>query len=243
MSLKFPASLPENKIKPLVASGFLVLVCAADAATVIAPDAADNTIAFEAEIGLIDNSFGSSTLGWQVDAGTSPGGPSGGSWVANTENETATVPTNLLSFDINFQKTGGYTIYYRAGYTTVDFQDSRDSAGDNDSFYYEAGPLGGATNFIQQNSIAGLSNTEWVWRNGSNNNITVGASGILNWSVTGREDGFVIDRFVLVHEDETATINATFLDGLSNASVIPEPSQGVLMGLAGLALSRRRRRG
>jgi hypothetical protein len=212
-------------------------------AAIIAPEATDNTIAFEAEIGEIDNTFSDPAIGWEIGAGTAPTSASGASWVAATEDAGSTAPRNTMSYSINFQKTGTYTVHYRVAFTTVDFQDARDAAANNDSFYYENGAIGGGTSYQERNSIP-VSASSWTWNSGLSNDITVGSSGVTDWLVSNREDGFVIDRFVLVHDDETATIDAAFLDSLDNTNVVPEPGSLALgaIGLLGLVGFTRRKR-
>jgi hypothetical protein len=203
-----------------------VMACTAQAGLIITPGASDTTIAFEAEIGTIYNFYDDPSKGWVVDGVSSPAaGASGGSYVVATENHYTDpdIPHNSIAFSINFAKTGNYTLYYRDAYTTQDFEDPRDDAANNDSFYYEDGALGGAWTFEEENSIPGISASSWDWANGPSDDITVSSAGTQMWVVGNREDGFMLDRFVLVHEDETATVDDAFLDGLANTQLVPEP--------------------
>jgi hypothetical protein len=229
-------------IKYIIACFALALpIGSATAATIL--QSGSNTIAFEAEIGDIDNSFDTALFGWEVDGVTTPlAGASGGSLVVATEDSTTAAPSNTITFDIDFTKTGNYNTWFRVAYTTQDYEDSRDSGANNDSFHYESGSIDDMTlSWTTMNSIP-ISISAWAWVNGSSI-ASVGTAGASSWLVSNREDGLVLDRIVLVHSDETATVSAAFLDGLSNnATAVPEPSSTVFLGLGGLALILRRRR-
>jgi len=235
-----------NRALALSAGLAVVIASAAQASLVITPGPTDTTIAFEAELGTIDNSYGDPTKGWVVDGVTSPAtGASGGSYVVATEHTTSSPPHNTLTFNIKFAKTGTYTLWHRNAYTTQDFDDTRNSASNNDSFFYEDGTLGDATKTYETLNSYTTSTSAWEFDSAPSNDITIGSTGITSWIVGNREDGSMLDRFVLVHEDEPATVNETFLEALANTTVVPEPTTlliwSLLAGL-GVGLGWRRRK-
>ncbi|MBT8036723.1 MAG: PEP-CTERM sorting domain-containing protein [Verrucomicrobiae bacterium] len=218
--------------------GAAALATSVQAATIV--QGGLDTIAFEAEIGSIDNTFDNAALGWEVDGVTAPlAGASGGSLVVAAENHSA-APANTITYNIDFTKTGNYDAWFRAAYTTQDYENFNDTAVNNDSFYYEDGTIGDAPSWREMNGISGLSDTVWLWFKGTTT-VVVGSAGTTDWLISNREDGFIIDRLVLIHEDDVNPVNDAFLDGLSN-SAVPEPSSAALLGVAGLALILRRKR-
>jgi hypothetical protein len=203
-----------------------------------------NFIAFEAEIGDIDNTYDTPSIGWLVDGVTTPpAGASGGSLVVSTENNSDgdPQPHNTLTYNIDFTKSGSYSFWFRAAFTGQGYEDTRTNAPNNDSFYYESGTIDDATlEWTTLNSLSVLSDTSWKWYNGGAN-IDVSAAGASSWLISNREDGMILDRIVLVHPDYTGTVDAAMLDGLAN-NPVPEPSTLSLAVLGLIGLIRRRRR-
>mgnify|MGYP006272317491 FL=1 len=209
-----------------------ITASASSAATIIQDDA--NYIAFEAEVATIDNSFGTPSTGWVVDGATVfPSSPSEGSFVVTTERTTGSPPTNLLTFDITLINDGGYRPWFRVAYSN---EDTTSSSGFHDSWYFQSGLDGGGWKEDNGNSV---NTSSWTWHNGGAD-VTFSSTGSASWAVSSREDWLIIDRIVLISEDNTDSVDAAYLDGLEN-SVIPEPASLALFGLGGLMILARRR--
>jgi hypothetical protein len=204
----------------------------------------DHYVAFEAETGDIDNSSGtqppSANPGWVVDGVVSPpSGASEGSFVVNTDTTLEAAPNDTLTYTIVLSNHGAYTPWFRAAYTTQDYELSTDPANVNDSWYFQSGLDG--VNWTEDNGNP-VSATEWKWFNGGAS-VTFSSAGTVDWVVSSREDGLILDRIVLISEDNPDTVDDAYLDGLANS--IPEPNTFVLFG-AGLLTAwfgRRWRRG
>lgn len=237
-----PPLAAQAKCSVLLAIAFLLSADSMQGATIVQDD--NDYIAFETEIGDIDNSDGtqppSANPGWIVDGvttGPMPANPSGDSYVVNTDNDLGNAPNDTLAYEIDLLNDGGYTAYFRYAYTTQNYEGADDRANQNDSWYYQSGSDGAS--WTRMNGV-GPSLTAWKWRAGGDD-VTFSATGTVDWLVSSREDGAILDRIVLISEDNTNTISDTYLDSLDNSTVVPEPATAALLGLAGIALLRRRR--
>lgn len=140
--------------KSLLGVGLAAALISGDAhAIVITPSPSDTVILFEAEAGEIDNSFDfgadpAGERGWVIDGVTQadpgvPAGTSGGSYILaneDTGNDIA-APFNTVTYTIDFQQIGFYSIYIRAAWTSEDLDgNGADGRSQNDSLYW--GPTG-----------------------------------------------------------------------------------------------------
>lgn len=198
-------------------------------------------VAFEAEIGTIDNSGGSPDAGWVVNGvttGNMPADPSGESYVVNTDNSTADAPNDILSFELSLITTGNYTGWFRIAYTDQDYEQSSDASNVNDSFFYQNGT--DAQDWRRDDNSPKLDAWQWVKGDGGDDDINFASTGPRTWQISSREDGLIMDRIVLISENNNDNVDAAYLDGLANS--IPEPGTLALLGLGGLAALVRRRR-
>jgi len=138
-----------------------------------------------------NNSASDPLLGWVLNGVSEPLPPFGasrGGYLVNTENlfleesiDGFSTTTNTLGYDIDFQKTGEYRIYFRASFTTEDFQGTSDLPTGNDSIYWGPNPgptteIAGDIDFARVNRLGqawidngGISSAddlvddEWRW--------------------------------------------------------------------------------
>jgi hypothetical protein len=100
-----------------------------------------------------------------------------------------------------------------------------------------------------------ITQDEFIWFNvsagdaptssGYNRNSTtfnVAAAGDQTWQLGGREENFRIDAIAFVSTNEFDGLTALEATSRLDASLIPEPSSTMLLGLVSIALLGRRRR-
>ena len=201
------------------------------------------TIAFQAESGTF--STGTDTFSIGNDANASEGQYITTSTPAAGNNAN----TATATYTLTVAAAGDYTFYARIFVPTGD-------PGGDDSFYAPSNVANGSGDFdntsIEINNLQNGNPGNYFWVNtntetafptgAGRTGVTDGdpgqyalSVGTTNFTIRGREDGLLIDAFVLDTDD---TLNATQLDN----ALIPEPSAFALLmlGLGGFALRRRR---
>ena len=188
-------------------------------------------IGFEAESG---------TLGADFDPAQADLDALGGTYITTETDGSGDSPgtdARTVSYSLNVAA-GTYDVYVRA-------RVGAGGATDDSLFLAKAFGDADATVIAEWHKINGAG--AWVggypatapdfgW--GQVNGLTVtSAGGAVTWEIGAREDGFDVDAFALVSTGQSVTDN-----DLDNA-VIPEPGSFALLGLGGLLIGARRRRG
>jgi endo-1,4-beta-xylanase len=213
----------NKKIKttlPLAAFAGLALTASSSHAAIIG---------FEAESG---------TLGADFDPAQADAGALGGFYITTeTEKITGNNPeteARTVSYSLNVAA-GTYDVYVRGRVGPGNAND--------DSFFY-ANAFGDAdptvtTDWQQINGMGsfGVPQVSFGWSSALTATVT-STGGTVQWEIGPREDGFDMDAFALVSTGQVVTDAE-----LSAAVAVPEPSTTALLGLGGLALILRRRKG
>lgn len=185
---------------------------------------------------------GAATIGFEAETFYAEGGNGfdivtdvdalGGEYITTASNSLS--PGHTATYSLTFSEAGDYDLYAKIQVPGNDQQD-----GANDSFYapddFGSSPGWELVNGL---SVAGQSDAVYHWRNITSDFTSTtynpGGAGTLDFTISGREDGLLIDAFVLSTD---SNLSDTDLDN----AVIPEPTALALLGLGAAALLRRRR--
>lgn len=186
---------------------------------------------------------GAATIGFEAETFYAEGGNGfdivadvdalGGESITTASNSTS--PGNTATYSLTFSEAGDYELYAKILIPGSDNDD-----GGNDSFYapddFGSSPVWEEVNGL---SVNGPSDTVYHWRNITSDFTSTtydpGGAGTFDFMISGREDGLLIDAFVLSTD---SNLSDTELD-----AVIPEPATLALLGLGGaVMLSGRKRR-
>ncbi len=208
-------------------------------ASLILQGATDNYVAWEAEIGNITDPDGDNATWFEInDAGAS----AGKALQADASPGTGDKATDegLVTYKLKFSMADDYNLFIRV--RSVDTGGA--GLSDNDSLYIPDKTNNNGFGVVPDEGKSLATATYQWFDTTAEGRYTVGVldiGNVLEFSVGIREEGFVIDRFVLFKRFE-AQPDSDALDRLEN-SQIPEPATLALMGLglAGIGYQRRRK--
>jgi hypothetical protein len=208
-------------------------------------------VSFEAESGSLGSAFTieNGALNASGDAAIVP--------IDINDDFTTDQPTSaahVVTYNVTFDTADTYDLWFRVGTDRGSAINSQDSVFTAARFGVIDTTSDSPADWTSMNRFR-ITQDEFIWFNvsagdaptssGYNRNSTtfnVAAAGDQTWQLGGREENFRIDAIAFVSTNEFDGLTALEATSRLDASLIPEPSSTMLLGLVSIALLGRRRR-